>query len=59
MIGYMVKPCSIYEGFGPRNPLVGYTTKPEEALVGFVLSPTFMLGIWNMGDSLKEIFGST
>lgn len=30
--------------------------KHEEALVGFVVSPTFMLGIWYEGDWLKERF---
>ena len=33
--------------------------KLDEALVGFVMSPTFMPGIWHGGDWLKEIFGST
>ena len=28
-------------------------------MVSFVVSATFMLGIWNDGDWLKEIFGST
>ena len=41
----------------PWNPLVGYMIKPEEALVSFVVSPTFMHGIWQGGDWLKEIFG--
>ena len=27
-------------------------------MIVFVLSPTFMLGIWHEGDFLKEIFGS-
>ena len=45
--------------FGPRNPLGRYTIKIEEALVGFVVSPTFMLGKWNKGDWMKERFRST
>ena len=31
---------------------------PEEAFIGFVVSPTFMLGIWHESDLLKQIFGS-
>ena len=38
---------------------MGYTVKLEEALVGFVVSPKFMLGIWNKGDWLRERFSST
>jgi len=30
---------------------------PQEALVGFVLSPAFMLGIWQRADWMKERFG--
>jgi len=37
---------------------VGYTTNPEEALAVFVVSPTFMLGIWHGANWMKEIFGS-
>ena len=55
MAGCTINPSCIDEGFGPRNLLTG---KPEEALVGFVVSPTFMLGIWHEGDWLKERFGS-
>jgi len=53
------KCCNVCLLFGPRNPLVGYTINPEEALVGFVMSPTFMLRIWHGGDWLKKIFGSS
>jgi len=38
--------------------MVGYAVKPEEALVGFIVSPTSILGIWHGGNWLKEIFGS-
>ena len=31
----------------------------KEALVGFVMNPTFMLGIWHGDDWIKERFGST
>ena len=34
-----------------------YMINLEEALVGFVLNPKFMLWIWYKGDWLKEIFG--
>ena len=37
--------------------MVEYTKNPEEALVGFFVSPTFMLGVWHKGDWLKQIFG--
>jgi len=38
--------------------MVGCMVKPQEALIGFVMNPTFMLGIWHEGDWLKERFGS-
>lgn len=34
--------------------MVIYTINSKEALVDFVVSPTFMLGIWHGGDWLKE-----
>ena len=39
--------------FGPRNPLVG-CSKARGNLVGCIVSPTFMLGIWHEGDWLKR-----
>ncbi len=53
------KACSVCLLFGPRNLLARYTVKAEESLVGFVVSPIFMLEIWHGVDWLKEIFGST
>ncbi len=53
------KACSVCLSFGPQNPFVGYRVNTEESLIGFVMSPTFMLGIWHGGDWLKERFGST
>jgi len=55
----MVTLVCIDEGFGLRNHLVGYTVKPEKALVGFVVSPTFIFGIWHMCDWMKERFSAT
>ena len=37
---------------------MGYMVNLEEALVGFVVSPIFMLGIWHEGDWMKQIFDS-
>ena len=34
----------------PWLVMEGYTVKPKEALVGCVVSPIFMLGIWHGGD---------
>ena len=35
--------------------MVGYAVKFEEAPVSFVVSSTFMLGIWHKGDLLEKI----
>jgi len=50
------KYSGIHACVGPSD-LVEVVVKLEEAQFGLVLSPTFMLGIWNKGDWLKERFG--
>jgi len=38
----------IHGFLGPTDP-TGIAAKPEETWIGFVVSPTFMLGIWHRG----------
>jgi len=52
------KSGGIHACLGPSD-LVGIAAKPEETWFALVLSPTFMLGIWNNDDWMKERFGST
>ena len=39
---------------GLRNPLTGCMKNTKEALIGIVVSPTFMIGIWHECDWLKK-----
>jgi len=39
--------------------MVGIVVNHDEAWICFVVNLTFMLGIWNGGDWMKEIFGSS
>ena len=52
----MEKYSGIHACLGPGD-LVGIAAKPRENWLGLVLIPTFMIGIWNGGDWMKEIFG--
>ena len=61
MVGYMVNPSCIDEGFRPRNPFTsigGICSKYRGSPGCFVVRLTFMVGTWHRGDWLKERFGS-
>jgi len=53
---YIVECCkagSVCLFFGHMNPLVGYKVILEEYLISFIVSPTFILGIWHRGDWMR------